>query len=162
MATRKITAFAALSLAILASLYAYRPVSADTCAGRPGEYRNASIPDNDAGHVWGDPVPDGERWVIRHGGLGSTAGNQVEYMMEIAHPVVSAGGACCWYIPIARSPGKPDGTPVLALERDITLLAGERLGGRANGLKSGESIVLYYVYWAVPASCVTISTYAPR
>lgn len=156
MATRIVIALALV-------LFLAAPLAAQACIARPAEYRNASQADNDAGHVWGEEVPFGERWIVRGAGVGSTAGNQAEYMMEIAHPVpVAMGGPGWWYIPIARSAGKPDGTPVLALDREVTLLAGERLGARANGLRSGETIALSYVYWKVPSTCTTVSSYADR
>lgn len=150
-------------LAVVLMLCTASPLAAQgPCTARPAEYRNASTAE-DAGHVWGEEVPVGERWVIRAAGVGSQAWNQAEYMMEIAHPVpVAMGGPGWWYVPVARSAGKPDGTPVLALDRELTLLAGERLGARANGLNEGTSIALFYLYWRLPASCTTISGYAER
>jgi hypothetical protein len=119
----------------------------------PGE------PDRSPSHIFGDAVPAGERWIVWAASVSSNAWNQAEYAIEIAS---LPDGICCWYTAVARSPNKPDGTPVLALGRDVTLLPGMRLGARANGMQDGATIALFYQFWRLPAACSAPTAYEVR
>ena len=112
---------------------------------------------------WGGPgqgivelraVPAGKVWLIRAAGVFTTDNTGAEYMIELIRPVESQGGACCWRVPIERSPGVIYGTPVLALYRPLTLLPGERLGGRANGLEAPYQMGITAVYYEIPKQCL--------
>jgi hypothetical protein len=134
------------------------------CVAQPGEFYLWGDPGN--GLVYGEAVPDGERWIVRAAGITSTAGNQAEYMLMISHPVAALGGpanpsACCWFIPVQRGIGKPDGTPTLALDHEVSLIAGEKFMARANGLRPDDKIALAMVFWRLPARCAAPTGYAP-
>jgi hypothetical protein len=100
-------------------------------------------------------VPNGRIWLVRAAGVFGTS-LAANYMLQIDRPVKSQGNACCWLIPIARSPGDINGTPYLALERPLILHAGEKLSSRVNGLTSSEQIGINMLYYSLPASCLPI------
>lgn len=114
-------------------------------------------------------VPPGEAWIVRAAGIGYSdpiGGAQLEYALEVIHPVPSTGftdsaaiaddGRCCWRVPVARGPNPVNGTPTLALERTIVLLAGERLSARVNlGMPvPGLKMNLFLLMWKLPAGCL--------
>lgn len=105
------------------------------------------------GYPNGGYVPDTEVWQIRAAGLSSTISLPAEYMLEIQHKVWSAANVCCWLIPVQRMAGSPNGTPTIALDHPLVLHAGERLGGRVNGITGTTTIGLFYVGWKFPAAC---------
>lgn len=141
------------ALALTSSLSA-----ADNCIARPGEANYWGSPGN--GITYGDPVPAGQKWIIYAAGITSQANATAEYMLMIAHNVASAGGQCCWFIAVQRSVGKPDGTPTIALDHDVTVLAGDRFAARVNGLQGDQAIAVNYLYWELPASCVAPTGYS--
>jgi len=99
-------------------------------------------------------VPADKVWLVRASGVFTTDSNGAEYMMELVRPVESQGGACCWRIPLTRSVGLVKSTPVLALERPLTLLPGERLAARASGLDSIYQMGIAMVYYELPKTCL--------
>lgn len=76
-----------------------------------------------AGAVVSNPVPAGRTWRIRAAGVSTEYGGRAEYMLELITPEE-------YRIPLARAYDAM-GTPALALEREVELRAGERLGARA-------------------------------
>lgn len=142
-----------LSALLLCALVLWHPVAAQTsCVGTPIE----ALVWGDVGSntVYGAPVPSGMAWVIRAAGVFTNDGGALEWMMEILHPVASQGNVCCWRIPIAKSFGRADSTPTLALGRTVVLTAGEYLAGRTNGLQAWAQFGIDYVGWQVPSACV--------
>lgn len=114
-------------------------------------------------YTLGATVPPGEAWIVRAAGVGYSVpipGGPLEYSLNIAHPVGQATTAenlaidsgCCWQIPVQTA--VKTGTPVLALDHPIVLLAGERLLARVTGPPSQLVMNLFTVMWKVPASCV--------
>ena len=140
-----------VAVAILAVVLYARDSEANACLPENGEYFGFVY----GNHLVGDRVPEGKAWVIRAAGVFTSDGNPIEWMMEISHPVWQQGNACCHLIPVARSPGYASGTPVLALTREVVLLGGEAITARANGVREGNYMGLTYLYWQVPASCIT-------
>lgn len=113
--------------------------------------------------LWGNPgqgavesaaVPAGKAWLVRAAGVATTDGSGAEYMMELIRPVKSENNACCWRVPLQRSPAWQWGTPVLALERPIVLLPGERISARTNGQEPEYKMALLFVYYEVSESCL--------
>lgn len=104
-------------------------------------------------HVYGDVVPGGKLWLIRAAGIFTNDGTPLEWMLEIKHGL---GGSMdpnnTWLIPLERTPGTANGTPVLALTREVVLVAGERLSARCNGLRADRQMGLDYVGWELPDS----------
>lgn len=156
MATRIVIAIAVILA--LASLYPRSTATAQSCAARPGEGNFWAEPGN--GISMGDEVPAGEKWTVTAAGVTSEANANAEYMLMIAHRVVSAGGQCCWFIGLERPVGKPDGTPTIALGHEVTILPGDRLAARVNGLQADKRIALNYLYWAMPVTCLQPTTYS--
>jgi hypothetical protein len=157
-------------LAVLASIacLGFTTTKAQTCAARPGEDLQWGAPGDSK--VYLRVVPSGEAWIVRaagvFGGAGAgPSGNGFEYMLEIIHPLagyddsafVESAQACCWRIPIARTPGLANGTPLLALPRTVIVLPGERLAARANSLPSDAKFGLTAVFWRVPDTCVGVA-----
>ena len=107
-----------------------------------------------AGIVQSDPVPDGKVWIVRAAGL-FTNDNMppADYMLELIRPVRSQGDACCWRIPLEKSPRPVNTTPLLALSRTVVLHQGERLAGRTNG---AAKFGLNFVYYELPEMCVPL------
>lgn len=132
------------------------PMAAQDCTPQPVE----SL-------VWGQPgqallpaladvsgfVPPDQVWLIRAAGIATDDGRPIEWMLQIDHKVASQNDACCWLVPLHRQTGTAAGTPVLALDRDVILIAGERLSARANGLGADKKLALLFVGWRFPASC---------
>ncbi|HMF97593.1 MAG TPA: hypothetical protein VKE96_25010 [Vicinamibacterales bacterium] len=121
------------------------------CVATPGEFNAWGEPGQNS--VYGDVVPSGERWLVRAASINSEEPVGAQYMLEIAHPVAADSGVCCWFTAVQRGVGEPDGTPQLALEREVTLLPGERLFARANGLHAPNAMALTMLYWRLPLAC---------
>jgi hypothetical protein len=104
-------------------------------------------------HVDGAAVPEGKIWLIRAAGIFTNDGTDLEWMLEIKHVLNGSSDPNNWWlIPLQRTPGKANGTPVLALTREVVLTAGERLTARCNGLRPDRQMGLNYVGWELPAS----------
>ena len=119
-----------------------------TLAPLQGEYLQWGAPG--VAIVQSDPVPAGKIWIVRAGGVFTDNPYPADYMMEIVHPVASQGNACCWRIPVMRSPHDVQGTPVLALNREIILFAGDMLSARANNLGNAK-FGLTFLYLEIDA-----------
>jgi hypothetical protein len=96
-------------------------------------------------------VPAGEIWVVRGCGIISEDGTPVEYMLQLALPFPGHKPNPQLLVPIRRETGKPSGTPVLALERDIKpMLPGEWISARANGLHADKKMGIRMSVYVFP------------
>jgi len=104
---------------------------------------------------WGPIVPDGEVWLIKSGGIDTDSGEYFEAMMNIA---VTGPNPNFPYretrpiVPLTRYPGTAMGTPVLAINQQVILEAGESLVSRACGVAPDKRIGLRFMGWAFPES----------
>jgi hypothetical protein len=154
----RLTATIGLIAAVLLVLFAIseKPLG-QSCVATAGEWNGWGESGN--GIVYGEVVPDDERWLVRAASINSQEPVGAEYMLEIAHPVAMDANMCCWFVALQRGAGKPDGTPQLALDREVTLLPRERLVARANGLRAPNAMALSYLFWRLPLACPAPATY---
>lgn len=131
---------------------------AQSCAPTeiPPMFRQAAA--TDPSHADGDFVPDGEVWLIRAAGIGTYqyVGPGLEYKLQIERAIYWPSGeyAGTWLIPLHVNQALVQGTPMLALERQVILMPKERLVARVTSPPSGLLINLFYLGFKFPLSCL--------
>jgi len=104
-----------------------------TCDPRVTSIRYLKWGNRDASGIVSEVCPPRKIWLIRVAGIGSDMGGGKEYSMAVflTNPFGTAGW---WLIPLHRPTGVPNGTPTLAIERELILMPGEGLCARVNSV----------------------------